>query len=159
MKTAIVSDNSSLIMLGKLQRVDLLTHLFESISIPARVAKEIKAKEDDVAKQILDHPSFKVEASSKLKLLSFLDGTLDYGEPKAIALARENGIILLVDEKKARKVAKNMGLKIIGLLGILLLNKRHQHITREDALNLLEQIKQMDFRLSVKLESDLISRL
>lgn len=36
----------------------------------------------------------------------------------------ELNLILLIDEKKGRNIAKNMGLEIIGLLGILILIRK-----------------------------------
>lgn len=159
MSHAIISDSSSLIMAARLGRLDLLTNLFQHIHVPQRVAEEITAKEDAVARLVLNHPAFSVVASTNHTLLALLDGTLDYGEAEALALAQEKQLLLLIDEKKGRKIAKNMGLKIIGLLGILLLNHRRGHIPQAGALDLLAQIKQMDFRLSAKLEHDFLQQL
>ena len=105
MTEVIVSDSSSLIMAGKLARLDLLENLFGQVIIPARVAEELAVKEDGVAKLVLAHPAFSIANTTDRELLEFLDGTLDYGEAEAIALARERAVILLVDEKKARKIA------------------------------------------------------
>ncbi|QLQ32519.1 MAG: hypothetical protein HZT40_14055 [Candidatus Thiothrix singaporensis] len=106
MTTAVISDSSSLIMVGKLKRLDLLTNLFQQIIIPHRVATEIQAKEDGVASLILTHPLFSIAATTRHELLAMLDGTLDYGEAEAIALADEYQLILLVDEKKRAKPPK-----------------------------------------------------
>jgi uncharacterized protein len=159
MSQAIISDSSSLIMVTKLERLDLLLNLFAHIYIPQRVAEEITAKESNVARAVLNHPAFSVIASTDHDLLALLDGTLDYGEAEALALAQEKQLLLLIDEKKGRKIAKNMGLKIIGLLGVLLLNQRRGHIPATEVLDLLAQIKRMDFRLSAKLESDFLQQL
>lgn len=159
MTAVIVSDSSSLIMTGKLARLDLLENLFEQVLVPARVAEELAVKEDGVAKLVLAHPAFTIANTTDHELLAFLDGTLDYGEAEAIALARERRLILLVDEKKARKIARNMGLKIVGLLGVLLLNRQKGHLSKQEAMTLLEQVKQLDFRLSAKLERDFLARL
>ena len=159
MSQAIISDSSSLIMVTKLERLDLLTNLFPQIYIPQRVAEEITVKEDRVAHAVLNHPAFTVIASTDHHLLTLLDGTLDYGEAEALTLAQEKQLLLLIDEKKGRKIAKNMGLKIIGLLGVLLLNQRRGHIPTTEVLDLLAQIKRMNFRLSAKLESDFLQQL
>ena len=164
MSHAIISDSSSLIMVARLKRLDLLTNLFQHIHIPQRVAEEITAKEDAVARLVLNHPDFSILVSSNLvssnhTLLTLLDGTLDYGEAEALTLAQEKQLLLLIDEKKGRQIAKNMGLKIIGLLGVLLLNYRRGHLLQADVMGLLAQIKRMDFRLSAKLESDFLQQL
>ena len=45
---------------------------------------------------------------------------LDYGESQAIILANEiSADYLIIDEKKARKIAQISGLKIIGTIGLL----------------------------------------
>ena len=79
MSHAIISDSSSLIMVARLKRLDLLTNLFQHIHIPQRVAEEITAKEDAVARLVLNHPDFSILVSSNHTLLTLLDGTLDYG--------------------------------------------------------------------------------
>jgi uncharacterized protein len=49
---------------------------------------------------------------------------LDAGEREVIALAMEiSNSKVLLDEKKARQVAQNFGLQVIGTIGILLLAK------------------------------------
>ena len=46
---------------------------------------------------------------------------LDQGEAEGIILALEfNAEILLLDERKGRKISKSLGLNITGILGILL---------------------------------------
>ena len=53
------------------------------------------------------------------------------GEAEAIALAIEvSADVLLVDERKGRKAAREMGLRVLGLLGILAEAKRAGFIDR-----------------------------
>ncbi|MCT7983462.1 DUF3368 domain-containing protein [Laspinema sp. A4] len=55
---------------------------------------------------------------------------LDPGEAEAIALARElNADRLLIDERKGRAVASRLGIKLTGVLGILIVAKRRELIT------------------------------
>jgi len=45
---------------------------------------------------------------------------MDYGESESVILYRElNADFLLIDDKKARKIAENFGITCIGTLGIL----------------------------------------
>ncbi len=60
----------------------------------------------------------------KIKLSSAIPNTVDSGEAEAIALALELNMILLIDEKRGRIVAKQKAVDIIGTAGILLLAKR-----------------------------------
>lgn len=51
--------------------------------------------------------------------------TLDRGEAEAIALAIDlKADWILLDEREGRKVAKSLGLKVTGILGILLRAKQ-----------------------------------
>lgn len=54
---------------------------------------------------------------------------LDHREREALALALETEELnILLDERKARQVTKNLGLQVIGTLGILLLAKNRKII-------------------------------
>jgi uncharacterized protein len=58
-------------------------------------------------------------------LTQLLKQTLDKGESEAIALAVElKADWTLLDEREGRKVAKSLGLKVTGILGILLCAKQ-----------------------------------
>ena len=72
-----------------------------------------------------------VVAVADRSLVSSLAGQLDMGEAEAVALAVEQRAdLLLVDERRGRAVAANLGLKVIGLLGVLLEAKSKGHLPR-----------------------------
>ncbi len=153
---SIVSDTTTLIVLGKLDRYDLLENLFKKIYIPQEVMSEVSKKSDGISKKINAHRLFEIKQISDFSLLRLLDGLLDLGESEAIVLAKELHMILLIDEKKGRKIAKSMGLDIIGLLGVLILNVRKEKISKEEAVVVLEAIKALKFRVSKKLEESFL---
>jgi len=138
---SIVSDTTTLIILGKLERYDLLENFFSKIYIPQEVMREIDIKSDGVYEEIEKNSLFETKEISDMALFTLLDGILDKGESEAIVLAKELGLILLIDEKKGRGIAKNMGLDIIGLLGVLILNVKKSLILKKEALVILEEIK------------------
>ena len=159
MKTSIVSDTSSLIILSQLDQLALLENLFNQVQIPQRVGQELQAKEDGVYKKITNHSLFKIVKSENIEELAILDGILDYGEAEAIILAKEQQLILLIDEKKGRKIAKDMGISMIGFLGILLLNYKHKELNKDEVMDILYHADQLGFRLSKRLKQDFFNKL
>lgn len=159
MKATIISDTSSLIILTKLDCLELLEHLFEKVFIPKRVEQELARKEDDVHQTIINNPLFEIVECKDTELLRLLDDILDYGESEALILAKERQLILLIDEKKARKIAKNMEIRIIGFLGVLLLNYQRSKLSKNQIEDILHHADNLDFRLSEKLKQDFFDKL
>lgn len=80
---------------------------------------------------------------------------LDDGEASAIALALETDAdLLIIDERKGRKIAENLGLVIIGSLGILLKAKQKGVITSVKAI--LDLIDQTNFRISTAIKRKIL---
>lgn len=159
MKCVAVSDASTLIILSRLGQFPLLTNLFDKILVPRRVVDEISLKQDGVCNDILRGKHFEITECNDDALLHLLDGLLDYGEAEAIAIAKNRGVVLLIDEKKGRKIALNMDIRIVGFLGILRLNHRDGHLKKSEIEAILLQTKELGFRLSAKLEQQFYSLL
>lgn len=76
---------------------------------------------------------------------------IDIGEAEAIALAVEiSADYLLIDEAIGRDIARSMGIKITGLLGVLLRAKRGGHV---DLIKpyIDRLVNEANFRLSASL--------
>jgi predicted nucleic acid-binding protein len=142
----IISDSTTLIILIDLNRFDLLDNLFDNIIIPHTVYDEINFK-----KEIVLPKSIKVSKVKESQLLHSLKLLLDDGESEAIVLAHEKKLPLIIDEKKGRKIAQNMNLTIIGLLGIVYINIKKEFITHEDAKTFLDNARNNGYRISQKL--------
>ena len=70
---------------------------------------------------------------------SLYSQSVDCGEAEAIALAEElHADCLLIDERKGRRLAKQQGVPVIGLLGVVLMGKRAGEI--RSARGLLDQL-------------------
>ena len=159
MRASIVSDTTALIVLGKLDRFDLLENIFQKDYIPKSVFSELSQKDDGIHKMVEKNRLFCIKEITDIETFKLLDGVLDSGETEAIVLARELQMILLIDEKKGRMIAKNMGLEIIGLLGLLLLNVKKKYTSKEDAREMLEKMNTLNFRISTRLYEQFLDKL
>jgi uncharacterized protein len=119
----VVSNTSPIINLAAVDKLELLEALFGAILIPDAVAEEIVVKgagqpgADAVnrGRWITTRPVINRLAVQSLRL------ELDPGEAESIILAQEQEAdLLLLDERKARRVARQFGLRTIGLLGLLI---------------------------------------
>ena len=150
----IVSDSTTLIILFDLDKLNILSNIFKKVYIPSSVYKEI------IFKGEVKLPSFmevtKVEQS---ELLDSLNNILDIGESEAIALAKEKNLALIIDEKKGRKIAKNMNIKIIGLLGLLYLNAKKGFMSKEEVVKFLDLALLNNYRISQKLINEMLGTL
>lgn len=114
----VVSDTSPVTALLQLGKAELLVDLFGEVVIPAAVAAELER-----AHPLL--PSFlQVRAARDHSKVQRLMEVLDAGESEAIVLATElHADLLLMDETLGRDEAARAGLKVTGLLGLLVLAK------------------------------------
>jgi predicted nucleic acid-binding protein len=97
-----------------------------------------------------------IGATDELSILLYL---LDQGESEAIVLAKSKNLPLIIDEKKGRKIASNMGIQIIGLLGILYLNIKRAHISKQEAQEFLDRARTNGFRISQQLIDEMFGSL
>jgi predicted nucleic acid-binding protein len=118
----VVSDNSALSALAEIGRLDLLRQLFGRVTIPAAVLAECLAKG---APEVLrswagDLPDWIDLASDPESLLTETD-CLGAGEASAISLAwnHRGEALLVLDEKRGRRIAEALGLPKTGVLGML----------------------------------------
>ena len=150
----IVSDSTTLIILFDLRRLELLGNLFDEVYITPIILEEISIKSPIML------PSFmSVKPLKDKTLFNTLKLLLDLGESEAIALAKEKNIAVIIDEKKGRKIAKDMDLKVIGLLGMIYLNVKKEYLTLEEAESFLDDAINHGYRISKKLIEDTLSSL
>lgn len=127
----IVSDTSPISNLIKINRLSLLQKLYGDIVIPLVVYNEILALQSfNVRLDEFKTASWiRVQSPSDTTLVSSLLITLDKGESEAIALAKElQPELLLIDERAGAETARSLGIKAIGLLGVLIQAKQSGQI-------------------------------
>lgn len=156
---AIVSDTTALIVLAKRQRLDLLGYCFDQVLLPEAVYREWLVGDTTVERTVQDLGFLRVVAVDETGFLKELQGLLDPGEAEALALARERGLTLLVDERKGRSIARMMGIPILGLVGVLLLAVEREVLTPEAAMEILVKAKGDGFRLSNRLYAAFVGHL
>jgi hypothetical protein len=115
----VVSNSSPLIALARIQRLDLLPTIFESVLIPPAVAREI-------APSISILPIWLgMQAPKAVPPASVQRRRLGDGEWEALALAIElKADWIILDDLPARRAAEATGLNVIGTLGSLVTAKR-----------------------------------
>jgi hypothetical protein len=136
----IVSNSSCLIILDRLGKIDLLRKIYGKIAIPGAVKRE--------AFKTREVPSWVEVVEITQPLASeILERTLGKGESEAITLSLEvKADLLIVDDLAARKTAEAMGIRITGVIGILLEAKRLGFV--HEIKELLDKMLDLDFRVS-----------
>jgi predicted nucleic acid-binding protein len=129
----VVSNTSPILNLALINRLSLIQEQLNKIIIPKGVLEELRVEENlPGSKKILDAMDAKwlqVEEVQDSVMLRILKRELDAGEAETIALALENSAkLVLLDESEARRTAKDLGLRVTGVLGILVRACRQERI-------------------------------
>ncbi len=144
MKEPAVSNSTCLIILERIGQLNLLPALFEPVWVPPKVQEEFAIPLDWL----------RVEAPSNTALVAVLKALVDEGEAEAIALAREKEALLILDDRKARRWARQLGIRLVGTAGVLVRAKRQGIIKAVKPL--LEAVQQKGFYLSPDLTAEIL---
>lgn len=138
MHEILISDTSALIILSKLDLLSLLQKLYSKVYITSLVQHEFG----------LAIPNWIIVLDPKNEVYNkLLEINLDPGEASSIALALElENPILLIDERKGRRAALQLGLKITGTIAVLISGKNNGFL--EQIKPELDRMKAFDFRIS-----------
>lgn len=160
----VVSDTTPLISLLKIGRIDLLEKLFGTVYIPWAVYKELTVDKRFEQEAIqIEQSSFikikSVENKSSVSVLKRATG-LDQGESEAIILTDElKASVLLMDEAKGRAVSNEMGIKVMGTIGILVAAYEECELTSMEAKECIDVLQRTGRHISVKHYQLLLDRL
>ena len=160
MKALVVADSSPLITLLNIGHFDWLAKLFTHIVIPPMVAEEVERREpeDSVWFAMRQSGFIRIQALQADGRLAILSLQIDPGESEAILLADQLKLTLMIDDKAGRKMAQIMGLKITGLVGVLIALKRNEDISSEQMPVILSELERVKFRLSESMKNRLLEQ-
>lgn len=131
MNGLMISNTGPIIALMIIERLDILRNLFQKIFVPEAVHNELLLGENiGVGLASYKQASWIQIHSLQNALDPLIKTVLDIGESSVIQLAREiKADYVLIDERKARKVARNIyGLRVIGTARILIEAKKKEMI-------------------------------
>lgn len=139
----VVADASPLIALARIGRLELLNTLFGRLLLPEAVWREVAGAglERDGARAVSHAPWVERRTVTDTGLVAVLRQDLGAGEAEAITLAREVGAeLVLMDERLGRAAARRLGLRVTGLVGVLIEARERGLLKDADAvLNDLHQ--------------------
>ena len=142
MSKVIISDTSCLIVLSKIGHFELLQQLFGNIVTTPEIAGEFDETLPDWVEVI------SVQDKHKQRLF---ENQVDIGEASAMALALEiDNSVLIIDDYKARRLAKTLNIYYTGTIGIIILAKQKGII--DSIRPILAKIKETNFHISTDLE-------
>lgn len=132
----VIVDTGCFILLDKIGEFGLLKSLFKSVVTTSAVAEEFGTK-----------LPWWINVRNVLNIHFQVMLDIDQGEASAIALALESEpSLLILDDHKARKVARRLNLNYTGTLGVFL--KAKQAGVIPSIKSVLEKVQQTNFRYS-----------
>lgn len=147
----VVSDNSVLSCLADIGELDLLRRLYGRITVTETIRDEAMhaGAPEDLKGLFSNAPDWIAVVSDEIPYLEETEA-LDNGEASAITLAwqHRDNCLLILDERRGRKVASALGLSITGTAGLLADAAAAGLIDFEDAFL---RLSQTGFRLSAEI--------
>lgn len=130
----VASDTSPISNLAIIGRMSLLRVQLQEIWIPGAVESELRNLPDRPALAAVEEAFrqgwIKPRRIQSEQILRLLEAGLDRGEAEAIALGVElPADLVLLDERDGRSAAQRIGLRVTGVLGILLRAKQQGQIS------------------------------
>ncbi len=120
----VIVNNTPLVALWVLGRLNLLRELYDEVLIPQAVYDEFVATERAVRQAALENAPWirPVSLANPQRALVYIG--LDLGEAEVLALAEERAArLVIIDELKGRRYAQRLEMPLTGTLGLLLLAK------------------------------------
>ncbi len=147
-----VVDTSALQYLFRIGQLDLLQKLFDEVLVAEAVEQELNRGKSAgyLVPNIMDYPWITIEKPDSRSIPTELQ-FLGNGECASILLARETSVDqIILDDLDARYTAENLGLHVIGTIGILMRAKEQNLILT--IAPLLEQLIDAGMWISIEIK-------
>lgn len=146
MPDKLLPDTSCLIFLNKIGEI----HLLEKLYSKTIITKEIVEEYIDPLPEWIE-----IKTPNEKRYQKVLEQTVDKGEASLMVLALEvQNCVVSIDDLRARKVAITLNLRLTGTLGIIHKAKKAGLIS--STKEALDKLKAVDFRISEKVERELL---
>jgi len=120
-----VTNTSPLIYLGRTENLHLLESSARNVYVPEAVVAEIRAGHDEPAARAIDASTWLKVVSVKAVPPEITAWNLGPGESAVIAWGLANpGARAVIDDREGRRCAAQVGVKVVGTLGLILAAKR-----------------------------------
>ena len=161
----VVSDASPLILLAKIERLNLLKELYSEVIIPSQVRDEVLKQRDKSSSLLvleMDKGWIKVEEvglSSEVKEIGE-KLELHEGEMYALSLALHASVQdFLADDKLARIAARILGLRAIGCLGIVRRAYEIGILTKNEAVEAIQKLVKAGLWISPEVLGEVLTSM
>lgn len=146
MHRIVISDTSTLIILHKINELNILKLVYGELITTPEIAEEFGEKLPEW---------ITVQSVTDEKYQRFLETQIDRGEASAIALAAEfEDVTLVLDDLKARKLALKLKLKTTGALGVI--HKAKQMSIIPKVKPLIDKLLMTNFRISNNIVDEIL---
>lgn len=153
----VIVNSTPLIALAKINQLVLLQKLYGDVTVPKAVFAEVTAKEDSACQQLKSFDWIKVESVKHPEQRAFFKASLHDGEVEVMIMAKESeDSLAIIDDNAAKKMAKYLGLKVTGTIGILLKAKAAGYV--KEVAPLLEDMCANKIFISPTLKRLVLSR-
>ncbi|MCF0052200.1 DUF3368 domain-containing protein [Dyadobacter sp. LJ53] len=144
----VIADSSCLILLDKINELEILRSIYKKIYITEEIAEEFSS---DIPQWI------EIKEVKNKTLQSLFEDTLDIGESSALALAFETqDCTVILDDLKARKTAAKMNIKVTGTIGVILKAKKENKIPSVKLV--FDKIQETNFRISDRIINEALRK-
>ena len=144
--TLVIADSSCLILLAKIDELEILKSIYKRIVITKEIAAEFGSELPEW---------IEIKEVRNKTLQALFEDTLDLGEASALTLAFEmQDCTVILDDLKARKTATKLNIKVTGTIGVIVKARKENKIP--SAKSVFEKILATDFRISDRILTEAI---